>query len=81
MNTFKQGIYKHYKGGLYEVVATGINSDTEVETVIYKSLENGMWFTRDVGIFMDNVEWNGKIGKRFSLIEDETKKSDIEGRA
>ena len=58
MNTLKQGIYKHYKGGLYEVVAIGTNSDTETDTVIYKSLENGMGFTRDVGIFMD-TQWNG----------------------
>ena len=79
MDSLKQGIYRHYKGGLYEVVALGINSDTEGQTVIYKSLENGMWFTREIGIFMDDVEWEGKTAKRFFLIEKETDTDDLGG--
>jgi len=56
MNTFKQGIYRHYKGDQYEVVATGTDSDSEAETVIYKSVENGRWFSRELSIFLESVE-------------------------
>ena len=35
----KPGIYKHTKGGLYEVVSVGKCSETKAEQVIYRSLQ------------------------------------------
>ena len=40
----KKGIYKHFKGNLYEVLFIAKNSETEEDMVVYKSLRNGtMW--------------------------------------
>lgn len=34
----RPGIYKHYKGGLYEVFGIAIHSETEEELVVYRSM-------------------------------------------
>ena len=59
-----KGTYKHYKGGIYEVVEPkAINTETGEEYVIYKS-KNGMIWARPVNMFTDTV--SGK--PRFELI-------------
>jgi len=35
----KSGIYKHIKGGLYEVISVGKCSETKAEQVVYRSLQ------------------------------------------
>ncbi len=37
----KKGIYKHYKGKMYEVLGIGRHSETLEEFVIYKTLYDG----------------------------------------
>jgi hypothetical protein len=39
-------IYEHYKGGRYEIVATGFLEDSEVPCVIYRSLEKDVVWVR-----------------------------------
>jgi hypothetical protein len=61
----KLGIYKHYKGGLYEVIGLATESDTEAEVVVYKSVETGRLFTRNKTIFCEVTEVDGGKVSRF----------------
>ena len=69
-NTLKQGRYRHYKGGIYEVIAVGIESDTEAPTVIYRSIDTGMYFVRAFNVFTENVMHEGQEVPRFAYIGD-----------
>ena len=63
----KKGIYKHYKGNLYEVYMTARHSETEEWVVVYKALyaEEGMW-VRPYSMFVSQVEVDGVMKERFS---------------
>lgn len=71
----KKGKYQHYKGNLYEVIETAINSETLEEMVIYKALynsekfgNNAIW-VRPKQIFLETINVNGKVIPRFKFIE------------
>lgn len=67
----KKGIYKHYKGNLYEVMMTAQHSETEEWMVVYRALygNKGMW-VRPYGMFVGKVELDGVLIPRFEKIED-----------
>lgn len=46
------GFYKHYKGGIYEVVGMSIHTETEEELVLYKDEDDNFW-SRPVEMFLD----------------------------
>ena len=66
----EKGIYKHYKGELYEVFMTAQHSETEEWLVVYKALygEEGMW-VRPYGMFVEEIEIDGKAVKRFEKVD------------
>ena len=71
MKTAKLGIYKHYKGNLYEVIGTATHSETKEHFVIYRALygDYGLW-ARPEKMFAEDVdmpEYNYK-GPRFTLV-------------
>lgn len=60
--------YRHYKGGIYEVVCEAkLESDPAVILVIYKS-ENGMVWARPKPVFFESVQHEGQAVPRFSSI-------------
>jgi len=65
----KTGIYKHYKGNLYEVYHTAQHSETEEWMVVYKALygEQGIW-VRPYDMFVEQVEVNGEVIERFAYV-------------
>lgn len=65
-------IFQHYKGGKYEIMATGFLEDSEEPCVIYRSLLENIVWVRTAGNFLENVEYNGKIQSRFKLIKSST---------
>jgi len=71
MDIVINGIYKHYKGKKYKVIAIGKHSETEEEMVIDQALygENNIW-CRPRNMWNDNIELNGKYVRRFELIKD-----------
>lgn len=73
MYQIKPGIYKHYKGNLYEVIGTATHSETKESFVIYRAVADGkeLW-ARPEKMFSENVdmpEYNYK-GPCFQLIKE-----------
>ncbi len=69
------GTYKHYKGGMYEVIGTGRIEATLEECVIYKMLyetedfpEGSLW-VRPVTVFLEEVEVDGEMVPRFVRVD------------
>ena len=65
----KVGKYRHYKGGEYELLAIGSDSETLEDTVIYRSIENGRVWVRPKWMFEEYINLNGIAIKRFSFVE------------
>lgn len=63
-----QGIYRHYKGNLYQVLHTAQHSETEEMLVVYRCLygEYGVW-VRPLSMFSETVTVDGKQVPRFEL--------------
>lgn len=70
MNTIKPGIYRHYKGKLYEVSGIARHSETEEPLVVYRALygDYGLW-VRPAEMFAECVEINGQSLPRFECIK------------
>ena len=68
--TVPQGIYRHYKGSLYQVLHTAKHSETEEALVVYRCLygEYDVW-VRPLAMFTETIEVNGKEAPRFELIK------------
>ena len=65
------GLYRHYKGGLYEVVGTARHSETMEPLVVYRALygEHGLW-VRPAAMFTGTVVIKGVRQPRFAPSED-----------
>lgn len=61
-------IFTHYKGGVYEIVATGFLEDSETPCVIYRSQEKDIVWVRTAKNFLEQVEHEGVIVPRFTLL-------------
>ena len=65
------GLYRHYKGNLYEVVDTVRHSETLEPMTLYRALygERGLW-VRPAAMFLETVELAGVPTPRFSRLTD-----------
>ena len=66
----KKGIYRHYKGSLYEVLHTAQYSETEEWMVVYRALygDKGVW-VRPYAMFTEKIKLDGRTVKRFIFVE------------
>lgn len=66
----KPGIYRHFKGNLYEVTGIAKHSETMEDMVVYKALygEGGLW-VRPASMWNETVERDGEVFRRFTFVE------------
>ncbi len=72
MESIKPGLYRHFKGGIYEVLFVAKNSETLEDMVVYRANygEHGVW-VRPLSMWNETVERDGKTFKRFEYIGEE----------
>lgn len=60
------GLYRHYKGQLYEVLGTARHSETLEAMTLYRALygERGLW-VRPAAMFLEDIEIDGIRQPRF----------------
>lgn len=66
------GLYKHYKGNIYEVIGIATHSETLEEMVVYKATyqkEGKNLWVRPKSMFLELVEIEDQKVKRFVKIE------------
>jgi hypothetical protein len=68
--TLQKGIYKHYKGNLYEVIDVARHSETQESLVVYKTLygDFSTW-VRPLAMFQETVDRDGEQVARFEFVE------------
>ena len=64
------GRYRHYKGGLYEVLGTARHSETLAPMTVYRALygQHGLW-VRPAAMFNETIEIDGIARPRFAKVE------------
>ena len=76
-NEIPLGIYRHFKGNDYVVLGNALHSETMENMVIYRRCNddrsgcNGALWVRPASMWFDDVEYNGKICKRFEKLMNE----------
>lgn len=64
------GVYRHFKGRFYRVVAVGRSSETLELCVVYEAVDKpGDVWVRPLRMFEETVVVDGKGQKRFELVE------------
>lgn len=64
--------FRHFKGNCYRLEGFAKDSETTEEMVIYRQLygEGSLW-VRPAKMFFETIERDGKMIKRFELLEEE----------
>ncbi|MGE4466768.1 DUF1653 domain-containing protein, partial [Sphaerochaeta sp.] len=64
----QKGWYRHFKGGLYQVVDTVIESESLSTMVLYRPKDSGYLWVRPYQMFISEVTREGETHKRFTYI-------------
>jgi len=64
------GFYRHYKGGLYEVIGTARHSESLAPMTVYRALygAHGLW-VRPAAMFNEQVTIDGVLQARFQKVD------------
>ncbi len=63
-------IWKHYKGNDYKIIILGKHSETAEDMVVYEQLHSGKIYIRPMNLFFNEIEYNGEIVLRFTLVSE-----------
>jgi hypothetical protein len=63
------GVYRHYKGTNYEVIAVSLDTETLQPYVVYRTMNSTkpIYWTRPYDMFVETVTVDGKEIPRFEL--------------
>lgn len=68
-DTIKLGVYRHFKGNEYEVLAVATHSETLEPMVVYRALYgDGEVWVRPLSMWNETVDRNGVKQERFTYI-------------
>ena len=65
-SNIKIGVYRHFKGGVYEVISIARHSETLEDMVVYRNILSGDCWVRPASMWNETVEYNGEIVSRFA---------------
>ena len=70
MSDLEAGLYRHYKGGEYEVLEVARHSETDEKLVVYRALygERELW-VRPLKMWGEMVKVEGEEVPRFARVE------------
>lgn len=60
--------YRHYKGGLYELVCEATQESDHTPMIVYRAHNGSLW-TRPKAVFFEQIEVDGKTVQRFTEID------------
>lgn len=73
MHVLQPGLYRHYKGGNYQVIGVARHSETDEQLVVYRCLyDNDSLWVRPLAMFLETVIIDGRTVPRFELCVSET---------
>jgi hypothetical protein len=61
--------WKHYKGGVYEIVTLANHSETKEPLVIYRSIPFGSVYARPLSMWHEPCRINDQETNRFTLMQ------------
>lgn len=69
MSSLTPGIYRHFKGNLYQLLGVARHSETQEDMVVYRALygERGLW-VRPAAMWTEHVCRDGWEGPRFAYL-------------
>ena len=71
MQELQPGLYRHYKGGTYQVIGMARHSETDEQLVVYRCVyDNYSLWVRPLAMFLETVLVDGRTVPRFELLED-----------
>ena len=68
MHELQPGLYRHYKGGTYQVIGAARHSETDEQLVVYRCVyDNYSLWVRPLAMFLETVLVDGRTVPRFEL--------------
>lgn len=65
----KKGWYRHFKGGMYEVIDTVVHSETLETMVLYRPQDSTVLWVRPYEMFVSSIVQAGILVSRFSPVD------------